>query len=141
MENDQNQNHSRNTEANNPQPTEGDKTRTSLGINENLTGLLCYVFGWITGLIFLLIEKDSKFVKFHAVQSFVLGIAFTLIYFILDKLLLVVFWYYWPMISLITSLAELSYLLVSVFLALKAYQMQWYELPIIGNIAKNVAEK
>ena len=40
--------------------------KTSLGLEENVAGLLTYVLGWLTGLIFLLAEKKSKFVRFHA---------------------------------------------------------------------------
>jgi uncharacterized membrane protein len=34
-----------------------------------VAGLLCYVLGWITGIIFIVLEKKSTFVKFHAWQS------------------------------------------------------------------------
>src|SRR5215470_5422457 len=40
------------------------------GLAENVAGLLCYVLGWLTGIIFLLIDK-RPFVKFHAAQSIV----------------------------------------------------------------------
>ena len=40
------------------------------GLEENVAGLLCYVLGWVTGLIFFLIDK-RPFVKFHAAQSIV----------------------------------------------------------------------
>jgi len=45
--------------------------KTSTGLQENIAGLLCYVLGWVTGIIFLFIEKENKFVRFHAVQSIV----------------------------------------------------------------------
>ena len=41
----------------------------STGMSPNTAGLLCYVAGWITGIVFLLIEKKSRFVRFHAWQS------------------------------------------------------------------------
>jgi len=43
-----------------------EEKKTALGIDENVEGLLYYVLGWVTGLIFLLTEKENKFVKFHA---------------------------------------------------------------------------
>ena len=43
--------------------------KTSTGLAENVAGLLCYVLGWISGLIFILIEPENKFVRFHAIQS------------------------------------------------------------------------
>ena len=44
-------------------------TKSSTGLDSNIAGALCYSLGWFTGLIFLLIEKESDFVKFHARQS------------------------------------------------------------------------
>ena len=45
--------------------------KTSTGLEENIAGLLCYVLGWISGLIFLLVETENKFVRYHAVQSII----------------------------------------------------------------------
>jgi uncharacterized membrane protein len=45
--------------------------KTSTGLNENTAGLLCYVLGWVSGIVFLLLEQENKFVKFHAVQSII----------------------------------------------------------------------
>jgi len=45
------------------------KKKTSLGLKENLEGALAYALGFLTGILFFLLEKESKFVKFHAVQS------------------------------------------------------------------------
>jgi len=53
-------------------PTEdGTKSEaeSSTGLSANVAGLLCYVVGWITGIVFLILEKKSTFVKFHAYQS------------------------------------------------------------------------
>ena len=46
-------------------------SKTSLNIEENIEALLCYVLTWVTGLLFLILEKDNKFVKFHAMQSII----------------------------------------------------------------------
>ena len=37
--------------------------KTSTGLDENVAGLLCYVLGWITGFIFILLESENKFVR------------------------------------------------------------------------------
>lgn len=42
---------------------------SSTGLPENVAGALCYLLGWVTGLIFLFVEKQSTFVRFHAMQS------------------------------------------------------------------------
>ena len=46
-----------------------DSSTTSL--SPNVAGLLCYLAGWITGIVFLLIEQRNKFVRFHAAQSII----------------------------------------------------------------------
>jgi len=45
------------------------EAESSTGLSANVAGLLCYVVGWITGIVFLILEKKSTFVKFHAYQS------------------------------------------------------------------------
>ncbi len=49
--------------------SEQQTNKTSSGMQQNVAGLLCYLFWWVTGIIFLIIEKDNKFVRFHAWQS------------------------------------------------------------------------
>jgi hypothetical protein len=44
---------------------------SSTGLEPNTAGLLCYLGGWISGIIFLVIEQENKFVRFHALQSIV----------------------------------------------------------------------
>jgi len=43
--------------------------KSSTGLAENVAGLLCYVLFWVSGLVFVLLEQESKFVRFHAIQS------------------------------------------------------------------------
>ena len=43
--------------------------KTSLDLDESVEGLLCYIVGWITGIVFLVLEKENRFVRFHAMQS------------------------------------------------------------------------
>ena len=45
------------------------EAESSTGLSANVAGLLCYVLGWITGIIFIVLEKKSTFVRFHAWQS------------------------------------------------------------------------
>jgi len=44
--------------------------KSSTGLDENVAGLLCYVLGWVSGLVFILIEQQSKFVRYHACSRF-----------------------------------------------------------------------
>ncbi len=43
--------------------------KSSTGLEENVAGLLCYVGWWVSGLVFVLLEQENKFVRFHAMQS------------------------------------------------------------------------
>ena len=45
------------------------EAESSTGLSANVAGLLCYVLGWITGIIFIVLEKKSTYVRFHAWQS------------------------------------------------------------------------
>lgn len=53
--------------------------KTSTGIPANVAGLLCYALVWLSGLIFILIERRSKFVRYHAQQSIVIFGALTVV--------------------------------------------------------------
>lgn len=102
--------------------------KSSTGLNENLAGLLCYAFGIFSGIVFLIIEKDSRFVKFHAVQSILLTIFLIILKTALG---------YIPLLGWLLSLlvGPASFILWIVMMV-KAYQMEWFELPVIGDIAK-----
>jgi len=43
--------------------------KSSTGLDENLAGVFCYLFWWVSGLVFAVLETRSKFVRFHALQS------------------------------------------------------------------------
>jgi uncharacterized membrane protein len=104
------------------------KGKTSLGMEQNLEGLLCYVLGWLTGIIFLLLEKDNKFVRFHAIQSIVVFGAYTVLAIILN-FIPVIGW----IINLLLGIAAFVFWIV---LMVKAYQGQIYKLPVAGDIAE-----
>ena len=50
--------------------------QSSLGMAENVAGLLTYSAGIIAGIFFLTLEKESRFVKFHAMQSILFSLAY-----------------------------------------------------------------
>ena len=45
--------------------------KTSTGIQENVAALLSYLVGWVTGLVFILLEQENKYVRYHAMQSII----------------------------------------------------------------------
>jgi uncharacterized membrane protein len=97
---------------------------SSEGIDPKLAALLGYI--WIIGVVFLLISKD-KFVKFHALQSIFLGIAWFVIALILSFVPVVNFfsWLLWPL-----------YVVLIVVMMVKAYNGEKYKLPVIGDLAE-----
>jgi uncharacterized membrane protein len=104
------------------------KGKTSTGMEQNLAGLLCYVVGWVTGIIFLLLEKDNRFVRFHAIQSIVVFGAFTVLEIILSFI---------PVVGVIlNALLGVLALILWIVLMVQAYQGKMYKLPVAGDIAE-----
>lgn len=117
------------------------------GLAENVAGLLCYVLGWITGIIFFLIDK-RPYVRFHAAQSMVVFGGLHLLRIVLG-MMFGVSWVFggpfgWG--SFTTGLGLLSVIsLVSLVLwilcMVKAYQGERFKVPFAGDIAENIAGK
>ncbi len=107
------------------------KKVTALGIDENLEGALAYFFGILTGILFLILEKDNKFVKFHAVQSIVVSVIAIVILTILGTILIFI-----PIIGwILYILLYLGAFALWILLMFKAYQKEMFKLPIAGDIA------
>ncbi len=108
--------------------------KTSIGLTENVAGLLCYVLGWISGLIFLLIEQENKFVRFHAVQSIVTFGSITIVSIALSILGLI------PFLGVVFDIANVIIGLLAfvlwIVLMVKAYQGTKYKLPWAGDFAE-----
>ena len=109
---------------------------SSTGLKANVAGLLCYVGVWITGIIFLVLEKKSSFVRFHAAQSLV---TFGLIG-ILNIFLGTIFSRTWFLSSFLNGLIGLGAFILWIVLMVKAYQGETYKLPIVGDIAAGIAK-
>ncbi len=108
------------------------------GLQENVAGLLCYLLGWLTGIIFLLIDK-RPFVRFHAAQSIVVfGILF-IIRMILSFGILGTGLYGFGLWSLISMLVSLITLVAWIVLMIMAYQGKMFEVPIAAPLARNIA--
>jgi uncharacterized membrane protein len=111
------------------------------GLDENVAGLLCYVLGWITGLIFFLIDK-RPFVRFHAAQSIGLSIGLFAVYLVIGVLFTMLHFMSMGFLALaIYPLLGLLVFALWIFMMYKAYQHEKFMLPIIGPIAANMAGK
>lgn len=113
-------------------------------IQENVAGLLCYVLGWITGLIFLLIDK-RPFVRFHAAQSIVVFGGLNILYILLGHFFLVGIAVGgavgFGLGSLLFLIIRLGALILWILLMVKAYQGERYRLPLAGEYADSLAGK
>jgi len=102
--------------------------KTSTGLEANLAAALSYLVGFVTGIIFLLVEKDNKFVRFHAMQSTLVFIGILAI----DILLQIV-----PLLGALVVIFIVipASAALWLFLMYKAYQGEEFKLPLVGQIA------
>jgi len=102
--------------------------KSSTGLEANVAGLLCYVLGWVSGLVFILIERESKFVRFHALQSiYVFGI--------LNIAGIILSWI--PFAGwFLSSVIWILWVVLWIVLMIKAYQGTRYKLPWSGDLAE-----
>jgi uncharacterized membrane protein len=98
---------------------------SSTGLDVTLAAMLSYAGGWITGLAFLLLEKNSRFVRFHAAQS-----AMTFLPLFLAFWFLPLWFILWPL-----SVA------LWIFLMYKALQGETFRLPLVGDLAARRAAR
>jgi len=102
--------------------------KTSTGFDANLAAALCYLVGFVTGIIFLLVEKENKFVRFHAMQSTLLFLGIVAVDILLQLVpilgaLVVVF--------IVIPVSAILWLI----LMYKAYQGEEFKLPLVGQMA------
>ena len=127
-------------------------TKSSTGLDENVAALLSYVLNWVSGLVFFLIEKNSRLVRFHAMQSillfgvffigefaiwivsFILGLIVSQISGLLGTLV-------WGVLSLVGFVLFIAAVIGWVICMIKAYQSQFFKLPFIGNFAEKFSQK
>jgi len=99
-----------------------------MGLDESVAGLLCYIVGWITGIVFLVLEKENKFVRFHALQSLLTFLPLSVLAWLLGWIPFVG----WVLAALVWILTVILWLI----LMFKAYRGEKYKLPLVGDIAE-----
>ena len=103
--------------------------------NRNLVAALSYFLGFITGIVILLVEKDDKFIRFHAMQSTLVFGAIFVADIVLGAVIGAV-----PILNLINSLFNTLVFIVALIVwivsMLKAFQGQMFKWPVVGNFAE-----
>jgi uncharacterized membrane protein len=129
--------------------------QSSIGLAPNVAGAISYI--WIVGLVFFFIEKENKFIRFHAMQSVLYGAGWTVVMIVLAIVSMIIGIIFGvaataageaggcvvlvvQLISmLIWLIIPLIYLAGLIFGAVKAYQGAIFKFPIIGNMAEKIA--
>ncbi|HJX59247.1 hypothetical protein A2V61_04575 [Candidatus Woesebacteria bacterium RBG_19FT_COMBO_47_8] len=101
------------------------------GLKKTTAGALAYVLGPITGIIFLIIDKDP-FVRFHAMQSTVVFVGLFILQWILGFTIILL-----PLVPIIGIVSFVLWLI----LIYKAWQGEEWSVPVLGKIAKNLVKK
>ena len=122
--------------------------KTSLGLDENLAAMLCYLtmlccgLGIVVSLVFFVTEKTSRFVRFHALQGLlfgglwvVIGIVFGILQALLDLANVGILGVGLIGVRVVIGLVLIVFLILA---AIKAYQREMYKLPVVGDIAENI---
>ncbi len=126
------------TETGTEEKTESkEPKKSSTGLEPNVAALLAYLFGWVSGLVFFLIEKENKFVRFAAMQSILLSVSMFVIYFVISIVASATF----GLGALLLPIVWIGFLIVWIMLMVKAYQNEEWELPLIGKLARDVVNK
>jgi uncharacterized membrane protein len=113
---------------------------TQSGLSENVAGLLCYVLGWITGLIFYFIDK-RPFVRFHAAQSIVVFGGFTVIRIVLAMVFVSPGLGGFSMGFGLLALVSLLGFVLWILLMVKAYQGEKFRIPLAADLADQIFGK
>jgi uncharacterized membrane protein len=144
-----------------PNPADGSPSgapggKTSIGLEANVGAMLCYIanflccIGLILAIVFLVTEKENRFVKYHAVQSLylagvqivmgvvvaILGMILSMVLNMIDMSILA-----WILILGLRLILFLIFIVFWLIAGIKAYGGQWYKLPVIGEFAWKTIDK
>ena len=120
----------------------GPNDKTALGMDAKLASALGYPIGLIA-IIMIIIEKENRFARFHALQSLLLHAAWIVIFIVLGVVLAILsaISSYLGLLGLVFPLIWLAYFAALIYAAYKAYQGEMFKLPFIGDIAANFGNK
>jgi uncharacterized membrane protein len=102
--------------------------KATFGLDENIASALTYVLGFITGIIFFLVEKENKTVRFNAAQSIIVFLGLFIVGVVLSFI---------PFIGFLVFLIWIVELILWIVLIIKSYQGEKFKLPVVGDIAES----
>jgi len=108
--------------------TDAELGPTKSGLEPTVAGALSYLLGFITGILFFIVEKDNPFVRFHALQSII---------FFGSLFVVMIFFSIIPILGfLVNFLLSLCAFAIWLFMMVKAGQGVAFKLPLVGDIAE-----
>ncbi len=107
----------------------GPYENTSLDMRARTAGWLCYLFGWVTGLIFFLLERENRFVRFHAMQSILFFGILNILEWVFSNL---------PFFGPIGGAIGLVMFIGWIVMMVKAHWGEYYKLPLFGDLAERL---
>src|SRR5215510_13763416 len=116
--------------------------RSSTGLDANIAAALSYFFGLLSGAVFFAIETESRFVKFHAMQSMLASVGAIVVWIVFSVVMVVLTRI--PFLGWLAALfgflgwavLALGMLGLWLFCMFKAFQGDRFKLPIIGEVAE-----
>jgi uncharacterized membrane protein len=126
--------------------------KSALGIDANITALLGYLI-WVVALIALIIEKQSRFVRFHAIQSLLYHAAILVVWLALAVIMIflgigsavagqaggAIGGIFGSLLGLVGMVIFVAYIAGLIYAAVQAYGGKWFKLPVVGNMAEKWA--
>jgi uncharacterized membrane protein len=123
---------------------EAGMTEGTDGLEENVAGLLCYALGWVSGLIFFLIDK-RPYVRSHAAQAMVVFGGLQIIWIVLTRALFGSLGFggrgVFSLGGLLLDAVQILGLVLWIVLMVKAYQGERFKVPVAADIAEGFANK
>jgi uncharacterized membrane protein len=114
---------------------------TSMGLQPNVAAGLSYVLGWITGIIFFLMEKQNRFVRFHAMQSILFFGGLTVLNIILNLIGGLDIVLLSGVAQILGGLIGLVGFVGWIILMINGFQGKYFKLPIVGDYAEKYANQ
>src|SRR5580704_12279594 len=116
----------------------------SVGMTDNMAGALCYLFGFITGILFLVLApyNQDRNIRFHAFQSIFLNIAWVILWFVVFFVTLVfraVPFLGFFITAVLNFVLGLGGFIMWLYMMFKTYNGEKIVLPVIGPMAEKQA--
>jgi uncharacterized membrane protein len=117
---------------------------SAAGMTDNMAGALCYLFGFITGILFLVLApyNQNRNIKFHAFQSIFMNLAWIVCW--IGATIVSIVFHTIPVLGTLVSIllqtaVGIGFLILWLYMMFKTYNGERIVLPVIGPLAEKQA--